>query len=75
MNSTAKGRNRKKEFFAKDWAGTGPFSSYNNTKKAFVSFQTFKSKRLLQDKNGSGKQSLPLTLNLHSKTNFKAKKF
>lgn len=45
MNSTAKGRNRKKEFFAKDWAGTGPFSSYNNPKKAFVGFQTRKSKR------------------------------
>lgn len=55
MNSMAKGRSRGKEFFfAKDWAGTGPFFSYNNNKKAFVVLQTCKSKRILQDKNGKG---------------------
>ena len=57
MNFTAKGRNRKKDFVcvcAKDWAGSRPFSSYNNNKKAFVGFQTCKSKRLHQTKMEGG---------------------
>lgn len=58
MNSTTKGRNRKKDVCvcvcAKDWAGSGPFSSYNNNKKAFVGFQTCKSKRLHQTKMEGG---------------------